>query len=153
MATHIHVVLSEDFQNLGKSGDLVKVRPGFARNYLLPRGLAMTATEGNVKRIEHAKRVAEAKATKTRAEAGELAGKLENLKLTITRPTGEGDKLYGSVTTRDIEEALAAQGFVVDRRRIVTDALKTLGAHPVQVRLAPTVTATIQVEVAAAPKG
>lgn len=149
MATHIHVVLSEDFQNLGKSGDLVKVRPGFARNYLLPRGLAMTATEGNVARIEHAKRVAEAKATKTKAEANDLQGKLENLKITIQRPVGEGDKLYGSVTTRDIEEALAAQGFVVDRRRIVSDALRTLGTHPVQVRLAPSVTATIQVEVAA----
>ncbi len=148
MATHIHVVLSEDFQNLGKSGDLVKVRPGFARNYLLPRGLAMTATEGNVARIEHAKRVAEARAIKSKAEASDLQGKLENLKVTIQRPVGEGDKLYGSVTTRDIEEALAAQGFVVDRRRIVSDALRTLGTHPVQVRLAPSVTATIQVEVA-----
>ncbi len=149
MATHIHVVLTEEFQNLGKSGELVKVRPGFARNYLLPRGLAVTATEGNVARIEHAKRVAEAKAAKVKGEATTLAGKLESLKVTITRPTGEGGKLYGSVTTRDIEEALAAQGFVVDRRRIVTEAIRTLGTHPVQVRLAPSVTSTIQVEVSA----
>lgn len=147
MATHIHVVLTEDFQNLGTSGELVKVRPGFARNYLLPRGLAVTATEGNVARIEHAKRVAESKAIKSKAEATELAGKLENLKVSITRPVGDGQKLYGSVTTRDIEEALGAQGFVVDRRRIVTDAIRTLGTHPVQVRLAPSVSATIQVEV------
>lgn len=149
MATHIHVVLTEDFQSLGKSGELVKVRPGFARNYLLPRGLAVTATEGNVARIEHAKRVAESKAAKAKGEATDLAGKLENLKLAISRPVGEGDKLYGSVTTRDIEEALAEKGFVVDRRRIVTEALRSLGTHAVQVRLAPSITATIQVEVAA----
>jgi large subunit ribosomal protein L9 len=139
MATHIHVVLTEDFQSLGKSGELVKVRPGFARNYLLPRGLAVTATEGN----------AESKAAKAKGEATDLAGKLENLKLAISRPVGEGDKLYGSVTTRDIEEALAEKGFVVDRRRIVTEALRSLGTHAVQVRLAPSITATIQVEVAA----
>ena len=149
MATHIHVVLTEDFQSLGKSGELVKVRPGFARNYLLPRGLAVTATEGNVARIEHAKRVAESKAAKAKGEATDLACKLENLKLAISRPVGEGDKLYGSVTTRDIEEALAEKGFVVDRRRIVTEALRSLGTHAVQVRLAPSITATIQVEVAA----
>ena len=149
MATHIHVVLTEDFQSLGKSGELVKVRPGFARNYLLPRALAVTATEGNVARIEHAKRVAESKAAKAKGEATDLAGKLENLKLAISRPVGEGDKLYGSVTTRDIEEALAEKGFVVDRRRIVTEALRSLGTHAVQVRLAPSITATIQVEVAA----
>ncbi len=149
MATHIHVVLTEEFQNLGKSGELVKVRPGFARNYLLPRGLAVTATEGNVARIEHAKRVAEAKAAKVKGEATALSSKLESLKLTITRPVGDGGKLYGSVTTRDIEEALAAQGFVVDKRRIVTEQIRTLGTHPVQVRLAPSVTSTIQVEVVA----
>ena len=149
MATHIHVVLTEDFQSLGKSGELVKVRPGFARNYLLPRALAVTATEGNVARIEHAKRVAESKAAKAKGEATDLAGKLENLKLTISRPVGDGDKLFGSVTTRDIEEALAEKGFVVDRRRIVTEALRSVGTHAVQVRLAPSITATIQVEVAA----
>ncbi len=149
MATHIHVVLTEDFQSLGKSGELVKVRPGFARNYLLPRALAVTATEGNVARIEHAKRVAESKAAKAKGEATDLAGKLENLKLTISRPVGDGDKLFGSVTTRDIEEALAEKGFVVYRRRIVTEALRSVGTHPVQVRLAPSITATIQVEVAA----
>jgi large subunit ribosomal protein L9 len=108
MATHIHVVLTEDLQNVGKSGELVKVRPGFARNYLIPRGLAVGATAENVARIEHEKRVAEARATKSRAEAEQLAAKLGAVKLVITRPAGEGDKLYGSVTTRDIEEALAA---------------------------------------------
>ncbi|WP_437794137.1 50S ribosomal protein L9 [Sorangium sp. So ce693] len=149
MATHIHVVLTEDLHNVGKSGELVKVRPGFARNYLIPRGLAVGATAENVSRIEHEKRVAEARAAKTRSEAEQLAAKLNQVKLTISRPVGEGDKLYGSVTARDIEEALAAQGFSVDRRRIETDAIKSLGAHPVVIRLAPSITASVEVTVSA----
>lgn len=149
MATHIHVVLTEDLHNVGKSGELVKVRPGFARNYLIPRGLAVGATAENVSRIEHEKRVAESRAAKTRSEAEQLAGKLSQVKLTIGRPVGEGNKLYGSVTARDIEEALAAQGFSVDRRRIETDTIKTLGAHAVVIRLAPSITASVEVTVAA----
>lgn len=149
MATHIHVVLTEDLQNVGKSGELVKVRPGFARNYLIPRGLAVGATAENVARIEHERRVAEARATKARAEAEQLAAKLGAVKLVISRPAGEGDKLYGSVTARDIEEALAVQGFSVDRRRIETDPIKSIGAHPITIRLAPSITATIEVTVAA----
>lgn len=149
MATHIHVVLTEDLHNVGKSGELVKVRPGFARNYLIPRGLAVGATAENVSRIEHEKRVAESRAAKTRSEAEQLAGKLSQVKLTISRPVGEGDKLYGSVTARDIEEALAAQGFSVDRRRIETDTIKSLGAHAVTIRLAPSITASVEVTVSA----
>ncbi|WP_437276634.1 50S ribosomal protein L9 [Sorangium sp. So ce375] len=149
MATHIHVVLTEDLHNVGKSGELVKVRPGFARNYLIPRSLAVGATAENVSRIEHEKRVAESRAAKTRSESEQLAAKLNQVKVTITRPVGEGDKLYGSVTARDIEEALAAQGFSVDRRRIETDAIKSLGAHPVVIRLAPSITASVEVTVAA----
>ncbi len=148
MATHIHVVLTEDLHNVGKSGELVRVRPGFARNFLVPRGLAIGATAQNVARIEHEKKVAEARNIKSKAEAEELAKKLSSVKLTITRPVGEGDRLYGSVTARDIEEALTAQGFAVDRRRITTDALKTLGTHDVTIRLATSVNATVQVTVA-----
>jgi large subunit ribosomal protein L9 len=151
MASHIHVVLTQDLANVGKGGELVKVRPGFARNYLVPRGLAIGATEGNIKRIEHQKKVAESKASKVNEEANELSKKLSALKVNITRQVGEGDKLYGSVTHRDIEEALAKQGFVVDRRRILTEPLKALGTHNVQIRLAPSVTATISVEVSAKP--
>ena len=91
MASHIHVVLTEDMSSLGKSGELVKVRPGFARNYLIPRGLAVGATAGNVARIEHQKKVAEAKAAKLQKEAGDLATKLSSVKITIARPVGEGD--------------------------------------------------------------
>jgi large subunit ribosomal protein L9 len=149
MGSHIHVVLTQDLSNVGKGGELVKVRPGFARNYLIPRGLAIGATEGNIKRIEHQKKVAEAAAQKVQKEATDLATKLGNVKLTMTRPVGEGDKLYGSITHRDIEEALGREGFVVDRRRILTEPLKALGTHDVQIRLAPSITATIKVEVTA----
>ena len=149
MANYIHVVLTEDLPNVGKSGELVKVRPGFARNYLVPRGLAVSATQENVARIEHEKRVAESRASKTRSEATELAAKLGAVKLKITRPVGEGDRLYGSVTARDIEEALGAQGFRVDRRRIETDALKSLGTFQVPIRLATSISATVEVTVAA----
>lgn len=149
MATHIHVVLTEDLPNVGKSGELVRVRPGFARNFLIPRGLAVGATARNVARIEHEKKVAESRAAKLRSEAQELANQLAKVKLTITRQVGEGDKLYGSVTPRDIEEALAAQGYSIDRRRIATDPLKTLGSHDVPVRLATDITATLSVTVAA----
>ena len=149
MAHHIHVVLTEDLSNLGKSGELVRVRPGFARNYLIPRGLAVSATEENKARIEHEKKVAEARAVKARAAATDLAQKLGAVKLTISRPVGENDKLYGSVTARDIEEALGQQGYSVDRRRIDTEPLKALGTFQVPIHLATSVTATIEVTVAA----
>ncbi|MBK8252126.1 MAG: 50S ribosomal protein L9 [Polyangiaceae bacterium] len=145
----MHVVLTEDLSNLGKSGELVRVRPGFARNYLIPRGLAVSATEENKARIEHEKKVAESRATKAKAAASELAQKLGSVKISIARPVGENDKLYGSVTARDIEEALAQQGYVVDRRRIDTEPLKALGTYQVPVHLATSVTATVEVTVTA----
>lgn len=149
MATHIHVVLTEDLPNVGKSGELVKVRSGYARNFLVPRGLAVGATQQNVARIEHEKKVAESRAAKTLKEAQELAQKLTSVKLTISRPVGEGNRLYGSVTGRDIEEALKAQGFVVDRRRIEIEPLKSLGTFQVPIRLATSVSATVEVTVVA----
>lgn len=148
MAHHINVVLTEDMANLGKSGELVRVRPGYARNYLLPRGLAITATAENVARIEHEKRVAEVRNAKLKGEAEQLSEKLKTVKITIERPVGEGDRLYGSVTSRDVEEALAAAGFAVDRRRIVLEPIKTLGTHAVTIRLATSVNATVDVTVA-----
>jgi len=148
MAHHIHVVLTEDLPHVGKSGELVRVRPGYARNYLVPRGLAISATAENVARIEHEKKVVEAKNAKLKSEAESLSQKLASVKLLIERPVGEGDRLYGSVTSRDIEEALAAQGYSVDRRRIAMEPLKTLGTHQVTIRLATAVSATIEVTVA-----
>lgn len=148
MAHYINVVLTEDLTNLGKTGELVRVRPGYARNYLVPRGLAIGATAANVARIEHEKKVAAARSAKAKSEAEQLAQKLASVKITIERPVGEGDRLYGSVTSRDIEEALAAQGYAVDRRRIAVEPIKTLGAHPVTIRLGTNISATVQLTVA-----
>lgn len=147
MAHHIHVVLTEDL-NLGKSGELVRVRSGYARNYLVPRGLAIGATKENVARIEHEKKVAESRNAKLKGEAEQLAEQLKAVKITITRPVGEGDRLFGSVTSRDVEEALAAAGHVVDRRRITMEPIKTLGAHQVTIRLATSISSTVEVMVA-----
>ena len=147
MAHYINVVLTEDLANLGKIGELIRVRPGYARNYLVPRGLAIGATAENVARIEHEKKVAAVRSAKAKTEAEQLAQKLSAVKVTIERPVGEGDRLYGSVTSRDIEEALAAQGHVIERRRIASEPIKTLGAHAVTIRLGTAISATIQVTV------
>lgn len=153
MATHIQLVLQEDVDNLGRSGDLVRVRPGYARNYLLPRGLASVATHGNVARIEHDKRLALAKAEKARAGALGEASKLEGLVVRISMAAGEEGKLYGSVTAQDVVDALHAQHKVeVDRRKLKLPGdqpLKVTGAHAVTVKLASDVIATFSVEVAA----
>ena len=146
MAHHIHVVLTEDL-NLGKSGELVRVRSGYARNYLVPRGLAIGATKENVARIEHEKKVAESRNAKLKGEAEALAEQLKSVKITITRPVGEGDRLFGSVTSRDVEEALAAAGHVIDRRRITMEPIKTLGVHQITIRLATAISTTVEVTV------
>src|SRR4029079_8639258 len=102
MATQIHVVLQQDVQNLGKSGDLVRVRPGYARNFLIPRGLAAPATAGNVARIEDLRRQAQARAAKELVKAQEMAKKLEAVSVKIARSVGEENKMYGSVTSKDV---------------------------------------------------
>lgn len=149
MASHVHVVLTEEIPSLGKHGDLVRVRAGYARNFLVPRGLGIAANESNRAQIEHAKKLAESRANKVRAEAQELATKLQGVTLTFAMAVGESDKLFGSVTHKDIEEALAKQGFSVDRRRIEAEHLKELGSHSVKVRLAPGVDATVTVKISA----
>lgn len=151
MATHIQVVLQEDVDNLGRSGELVRVRPGYARNYLLPRGLASVATHGNVARIEHDKRLALARAEKLRAAAVGEAGKLQGVAVKISVAAGEEGRLYGSVTAQDVADALHAQHKIeVDRRKLKLPGdqpLKTTGTHEVSVRLASEVNATFTVEV------
>ncbi len=146
--TTVQVVLTEDLPNVGSSGSLVRVKPGFARNFLVPRGLAAMATKDNVKRIEHEKRVAVARAAKQRAAAQDLAGKLDGVVIQMTAQVGEENKLFGSVTTRDVSDALAKKGFEVDRRKIVMDPIKELGTHTASVKIAAGVDATIKVDVA-----
>src|SRR5574340_719198 len=110
------LILREDVPNLGKGGQLVEVKPGYGRNYLLPRGLAVAANPKNVKEIEHQKQVATAKAAKMKASAEAVAKRLSETPVTLKRKVGEQEKLYGSVTALDIAEALAAKGMTLDRR-------------------------------------
>ena len=146
----MEVILREDVKSLGKAGDLVRVKPGYGRNYLLPSGLAYEATEGNKKRIAAETRAPSTRAEAERTEAQAQAARLGAVELTITGKAGEEGKLFGSVTASDIAEALAAKGFEVDRRRIELDQpIKALGRHTVGVRLHADVRAEIRVDVVA----
>ncbi|RYE81730.1 MAG: 50S ribosomal protein L9 [Myxococcales bacterium] len=148
MAAYIQVVLREPVKNLGKSGELVRVRPGYARNFLLPRELAAQATEKNVARLEHEKREALARTAKLKSGAEQTAAKLNGFTVTLKRSVGSDDRLFGSVTAKDIAAALAEAGHTVDRRKIdLKDAIKSLGSHEVSVRLAPEVSSTFKVDV------
>lgn len=142
------LILRADVENLGNLGDVVTVKPGYARNYLLPQGMAMVASDANIKVFELERKKLQARMDALRAEAKGLQGKIEALEIVIPMHVGENDKLYGSVTTSIIGDALAAQGVEVDRRRILLDApIRTLGEHPVRVRLHANVTAVLQVKV------
>jgi large subunit ribosomal protein L9 len=144
------VILREDVPNLGHIGDVVRVRPGYARNYLLPRGLAVDASHRNLSKLEHEKRVLGAKADRQRQAAEGVKSKLDGLTLTVRALAGETGRLFGSVTNLDIERLLAERGFIMDRRRILlSDPIKDLGTHAVVVQIGGGVRATIQVIVEA----
>ncbi len=144
----MRLILREDVYNLGKSGELVTVKEGYARNYLLPRNLAMLANEANVRQLEHEKQVIELRQQKMKGGAVEAAKALEAVQVKITRKAGEQNKLFGSVTALDIAEALAAQGQKIDRRLIhLPEPIKTTGQFEVEVRLHREVTSKIKVEV------
>lgn len=148
MATTLQVILQSDVPNLGASGELVKVRPGFARNFLLPRKLAVPATTAQVNRLNHDKAVALARAEKNKKEAQALAEKIGALKITLARPVGEDDKLFGSVTSKEIEGEVKKAGLTVDRKKMqLAEPIKTLGVHEIPVKLMTDVTATLKVEV------
>ncbi len=136
MPANIQVILQQDVDKLGKSGELVRVRPGFARNYLLPRQLAVAATTAAVKRIEHEKAVAVARAEKAKKEAREVAEKLSAVAVTIAQKAGDDGRLFGSVTAKDIEAAFAAKGVVIDRRKIaLAESIKSVGSFEFKVKL------------------
>lgn len=148
MASPIRVVLQQDVENLGAGGEIVRVRPGYARNFLIPRGLALPATQGNLTRVEELKRQAAAKMAALLKEAQELKAKLEATSVKIEKAVGADSKMYGSVTTKDIEDAYAAQGLTIDRRKIdLAEPIKTLGLSDVKVKLHAQVTADLRVEV------
>ncbi|MEW5737291.1 MAG: 50S ribosomal protein L9 [Myxococcota bacterium] len=143
------LILREDVYNLGKSGEIVNVKDGYARNYLLPRNLAMLANDANVRQLEHEKQVIELRQQKLKGAAQELARKFENASVKIVRKVGEQDKLYGSVTALDIAEALAAAGLKIERRLIhLPDPIRSVGEFEVELRLHREVTTKIKVTVA-----
>jgi large subunit ribosomal protein L9 len=146
----IQVILKEDVANLGRSGELVSVKPGYGRNYLIPQGLAVLATRKNVARLEHERKAIETRAAKLRKDAQSVADRLGGVTLQLERQVGEGDKLFGSVTSRDVEEALAAQGIAIDRKKIqLDDPIRALGQYTIDVKLARDVVGQVKVWVVA----
>jgi large subunit ribosomal protein L9 len=132
----MEIILRQAVENLGKPGDVVKVKPGYARNYLLPRGLAYEATPGNLKRIQQERDRLEAAENTRRETAQGLAEKLEQVSLTFSARVGEEGRLFGSVTTTDIAQQLEAQGFHVEKRQIdLHEPIKALGVYRIPVRL------------------
>ena len=148
---HTQVLLREDIDNLGARGEIVRVKSGYARNYLLPRKLAVEANPRNLREFEHQKRIAMVKREALKSQAMSLKERIEALSLTLRARTGEEGKLFGSVTNIDLERSLHEQGFSVDRRRIVLhEPIKQLGDYTVAIRLQPEVEATLKFTVAAA---
>jgi large subunit ribosomal protein L9 len=145
----MEVILREDIENLGSRGELVKVAPGYARNFLLPKRKAVAATESNKKIVEQERQAHLRKDAKVQGEAQELAKIMTGATVTIRSKAGEGDQLFGSVTTKDIGEALAAQNYTIDRRKIHLDEpIKQLGEYKVPVKLHKDVTVEVTVIVA-----
>jgi len=147
---NVQVILNDEVPNLGRTGDVVKVRAGYARNYLLPRKLATEANPKNLRAFEHQKRIAMLKGEAQKSEALKLKEKLEATKLTIAAHAGEEGKLFGSVTNIDIERALREKGIAVERRRIhLAEPIKQLGEFTVAIRLQPEIEANVKIEVTA----
>ena len=144
------IILREDIHTLDRSGEMVEVRDGYARNYLLPKKLAVVASEKNIRQLEHDRRVIAAHQAKMRASATAIAQKLEQVALTIARKVGDQDKLYGSVTALDIADALSEKGVRIDRRALVMpEPIKSIGQFEIDVRLHHDVTGKVKLEVVA----
>ena len=144
------VILREDVQGLGHSGDLVEVREGYGRNFLLPRKLAVLANEKNINQLEHDKKVISTRQAKLKAAAGDVAAMLAKTQVKLSRKVGEQEKLFGSVTALDIAEVLIARGMKIDRRQInLPEPIKTLGTFEVDVKLHQEVVGKVKVEIIA----
>ena len=146
----MEVILREHVDNLGRRGDVVKVTPGYARNYLLPRKLALAVTDNNKRQIEREKKLAEARDLEEKAAAEAVASRITAIQIEIARRVGENDTLYGSVTSQDIAQSLKDNGFDIDKRKIVLpEPLKALGETSVPVKVHRDVTAQVRVKVVA----
>lgn len=143
------VILKKDIKGTGKAGDVIKVSPGYARNMLIPRGLAVEATEGNVRNLEKQKQIQRENEAEAKAKAEKIANKLSKGSVVIKTKAGEGGRLFGSITNKDISEAIEEQfGIKIDRRKIVLDSpIKELGQVSVEAKLYPEVTGNFTVEV------
>ena len=146
----MQVILKEDIEKLGAMGQMVEVKPGYARNYLLPQSLAVEATPRNLKQLEHQKRMVAARISKIQKESQSLADRLNQTAVTLHHQAGEEEKLFGSVTTMEIADAIKAQGIDIDKRKLVLDEpIKRLGEYEVAVKLPAGVTAKVKVTVLA----
>ena len=146
----MQVILREDVPNLGEVGDIISVKPGYARNYLLPRKLAVHASDRQMRRVEHEKRVIESQVAKLRKGAEGQKSELDSIVLKIEKAAGSNEKLFGSVTSMEIEALLRDLGHRIDRRRILLDDnIKALGDYNIDIKLHRDVTATIKVQVVA----
>ena len=144
----MEVILREYVEHLGKRGEIVKVADGYARNYLLPRKLALPATPGNLKHVERERKIVEAREAEEKSRADAIAARLAAIEISIARRVGDTEQLYGSVTAGDIADFLKAKGFEIDRRKLILpDAIKTLGDHDVPLKLHRDVTVTLKVRV------
>jgi large subunit ribosomal protein L9 len=142
----MRVILRENLDNLGKAGEVVTVRSGYGRNYLLPKGLAVPATEEDEARLQHEQRIIASRLAKLAKQLAADADRLSQVSVSLPRAVGEEDRLYGSVTNRDVAEALAEQGIKLDARKILLDEpIKSLGMTEVPVKLGQDVTAKIKV--------
>lgn len=140
------VILRRDFEKLGKIGDIVEVKDGYARNYLIPQNIAYQATTGNIKALEEEKKQHLYREQKEERNAQKVASKLENTSVTIKAKVGEDEKLFGSITSQTIAEALQEQGFTIDKRNIeLEDPIKQLGIYTVPIKLHPKVTAKLKI--------
>jgi len=144
------VILKEDIHGVGKAGQIINVKDGYARNYLLPRGLALIADEKNLKVLEYQKKKFEEQAKKKRQDAESIAERLGDLELTIKAKAGEDQKLFGSITAKDIAEVLQKEGFSVDKKQInISEPIKRVGEHEVEVKLLSNVSAKLKINVVA----
>src|SRR5688572_21642196 len=144
----MEVILREHVDNLGKRGEIVKVADGYARNYLLPRKLALPATEGNKKHVERERKIMETREGEERAQAEAIASRLATVDIVITRRVGDTEQLYGSVTSADIADFLKTKGFEIDRRKLILpEPIKAVGAHDVPLKLHRDVTVPLKVNV------
>jgi len=144
----MEVILRDHVEKLGKRGEIVKVSDGYARNYLLPRKLALPATEGNRKHVERERKIMETREAEEKSQAEAIASRLSTVDITITRRVGDTEQLYGSVTASDIAEFLKTKGFEIDRRKLILpEPIKTIGEHDVPLKLHREVTAPLKVKV------